>query len=382
MRAYGILSTVITAMALLPSGEITAQSNQPWLIGIVEPLSGPLATEGSRRDKVNKMWAEQINAQGGIAGRKVELVICNDEGRPEKSVACARDMLDKRVTMIFSNSPTASSRAIQPLVTQGPPLIIPSPNVMPTPDSYGFQISTTTETNNTAIARFLSENGIRKLGMVVATDATGEAEVNAARKVYQAHNIELKIARIDLRATDASTQLATVAGPDVPVVYVSYSGGGAATVVKSFKNLGLRQPMIVSYGNVSNAFVQLINDVLPPRLLAVGVLGLAPELLKDPNQQKKIKDFIEAYNKRYGEPVDQLSLNARAELDVAEAILRNVSNPYDFPAVKKFLETTPINGTRFKGFSPANHIGPGAADIMIVELKNGRWTKADPVRAK
>jgi hypothetical protein len=104
--------------------------------------------------------------------------------------------------------------------------------------------------------------------------------------------------------------------------------------------------------------------------------------LKDPNQQKKIKDFIEAYNKRYGEPVDQLSLNARAELDVAEAILRNVSNPYDFPAVKKFLETTPINGTRFKGFSPANHIGPGAADIMIVELKNGRWTKADPVRAK
>ena len=375
MRAYGILTTIIVAMAL-------AQSNQPWLIGIVEPLSGPLATEGSRRDKVNKMWAEQINAQGGIAGRKVELVICNDEGRPEKSVACARDMLDKRVTMIFSNSPTASSRAIQPLVTQGPPLIIPSPNVMPTPDSYGFQISTTTETNNTAIARFLSENGIRKLGMVVATDATGEAEVNAARKVYQAHNIELKIARIDLRATDASTQLATVAGPDVPVVYVSYSGGGAATVVKSFKNLGLRQPMIVSYGNVSNAFVQLINDVLPPRLLAVGVLGLAPELLKDPNQQKKIKDFIEAYNKRYGEPIDQLSLNARAELDVAEAILRNVSNPYDFPAVKTFLETTPINGTRFKGFSPANHIGPGPADIMIVELKNGRWTKADPVRAK
>ena len=382
MRAYRILLTVIAAMALLPAGEIAAQSNQPWLIGIVEPLSGPLATEGGRRDKVNKMWAEQINAQGGIAGRKLELLICNDEARPEKSVACARDMLDKRVTMILSNSPTASSRAIQPLVRQGPPLIIPSPNVLPTPDTYGFQISTTTETNNTAIARFLSESGIRKLGMVVATDATGEAELNAARKVYEAHNIELKVARIDLRATDASTQLATVAGPDVPVLYVSYSGGGAAVVVKSYKNLGLRQPMIVSYGNVSNAFVQLIKDVMQARLLAVGVLGLAPELLKDPNQQKKIKDFIEAYNKKYGEPIDQLSLNARAELDVVEAILRNVSNPYDFPAVKKFLETTPINGTRFKGFSAANHIGPGPADIMIVELKNGRWTKADPIRSK
>src|SRR5437867_8745998 len=109
MKAYGILTTIIVCTALMPAGEIRAQSNQSWLIGIVEPLSGPLATEGSRRDKVNKMWAEQINAQGGIAGRKVELMICNDEARPEKSVACARDMLDKKVTMILSNSPTASS---------------------------------------------------------------------------------------------------------------------------------------------------------------------------------------------------------------------------------------------------------------------------------
>lgn len=381
MKTYGIFAAIVAAMVLLPAGEVGAQSNKPWLIGIVEPLTGPVATEGIRRDKVNKMWAEEINAKGGIAGRRVELMICNDEGRPEKAVGCARDMLDKGVVMILSNSPTASSRAIQPLVRQGPPMIIPSPNVLPSADSYGFQISTTTEDNNTAIARFLAGNGVRKLGMVVATDASGEAEVNAARKVFQAYNVELNVARIDLRATDASTQLATVAGPDVPVVYVSYSGGGAATVVKSYKNLGLQKPMIVSYGNVSNAFVQLIKDVMPPRLLAVGVVGLAPELLKDPDQQKRVKEFMEAYRKRYGEPVDQLSLNARAELDVVETILRHAPNPYDFPAVKQFLETTPMEGTRFKGFSPSRHIGPGPADIMIVEWKNGRWTKADPVRS-
>lgn len=381
MKFHGVFAAVLIVISLLPVHEIAAQSNPPWRIGIVEPLSGPLATEGTRRDKVNKMWAEDINAQGGIQGRPVELVICNDEGRPEKSVACARDMLAKNVAMILSNSPTASSRAIQPLVRQGPPMIIPSPNVLPPPDSYGFQISTTTENNNTAIARFLSENGVRKLGMVVATDASGEAEVAAARKVYQAHNIELTVARIDPRATDASTQLATVAGPDVPVLYVSYSGGGAATVVKSYKTLGLRQPMIVSYGNVSNTFVQLIKDVMPSRLLAVGVLGLAPDLLKDPEQQKRVREFVAAYTKRYNEPADQLSLNARAELDVVEAILRNFPNPYDFPAVKRYLETTPINGTRFKGFSPSSHIGPGPDDIMIVEWKNGRWAKADPIRA-
>jgi len=285
----------------------------------------------------------------------VELIICNDEGRPEKSVGCARDMLDKRVTMIFSNSPTASSRAIQPLVPQGPPLIIPSPNSYATPDSYGFQISTTTETNNTAIARFLSENGIRKLGMVVATDATGEAEVNAARKVYPGsqHRTERSPASISVPRTHRRN-LPLLAGPDVPVVLFSYSGGGAATVVKSFKNLGLQQPMNCQLRKTLAMHLwQLINDVVRRASSCRRCFSAGARALEGSEPaRKRSRISSRPTNKRYGEPIDQLSLERLApELDVAEAILRNVSNPYDFPAVKKFLETTSINGTRFKGFS-------------------------------
>ena len=45
----------------------SAQSNV-WLIGEVAPLTGPGATVGTRLNKSTKMWAEQINAAGGIAG--------------------------------------------------------------------------------------------------------------------------------------------------------------------------------------------------------------------------------------------------------------------------------------------------------------------------
>jgi branched-chain amino acid transport system substrate-binding protein len=370
---------IFAALLLLASPVLLSQANKPWIIGIVEPLSGPLATEGTRRDKVNKMWVADINAKGGIAGRKVQLDICDDEGKPEKAVVCARGMIDKGVVMIFSNSPTASTRAIQPLVRQGPPLIIPSPNVMPSGDSYGFQVSSSAETNTEAIASYLDQSGVHKIGMVATTDASGEAEVKSAEKVFASHHIELKLARIDLRATDASTQLATVAGPDVRVVYVSYSGGGAITVVKSYRNLGLRQPLIVSYGNVSQAFVQLVKDIKPPRLLAVGVIGLVPELVKNADQRNRTKAFMDAYLKQYGEPVDQLNLNARAQIDVAEAILRNVANPYDFSKVKNFLESTSLEGTRTEHFSPTNHVGPGPGDVTVVELKDGRWIKAGPI---
>ena len=81
------------------------------------------------------MWADDVNAKGGINGRKIELVTCNDEARPEKAVACLRDMQEKGAVMIFGNSLTASLRAMQPLVKQGPLFLIASPNVVPPADS-------------------------------------------------------------------------------------------------------------------------------------------------------------------------------------------------------------------------------------------------------
>src|SRR5688500_17441538 len=124
---------------LLAAGAAGAHAQrQPLLLVEVAPLTGPARTVGPRLRYVAKIRAEEINAKGGINGRRIELMTCNDENRPEKAVACARDMIDKGAVMILGNSLTASLRSIQPLVRQGPILLIPSPNVVPPADSYGF----------------------------------------------------------------------------------------------------------------------------------------------------------------------------------------------------------------------------------------------------
>ncbi len=373
MRA--IAFTVATALAL----PAVAQQS-PLLIGEVAPLTGPAATVGTRLNNVSKMWVEEVNAKGGINGRKVELATCNDENRPEKAVACARDMIDKGAVMIFGNSLTASLRAIQPLVRQGPILMIPSPNVVPPADSYAFQVSPSDLHLTEAIANYMNANTLGKIGMVAATDASGEVGVASARKVFDARKYELKLARIDLRATDATTQLAQVAGNDVKLVYSSYTGGGAVTVVKSFKILGLPQPLMVSYGNMSEAFVSLIKDVRPARLLGTSVAALVPQELKDPGERQRAEGFLAAYAKRYQERPDMINLLGKAEVDVAEAALRNVKNPADFAAVKKYLESTPIPSIQNQRFSPTNHVGLDASDVIIVELKGDGWAKADPIK--
>ena len=338
MNAFKYSIALAAMVAALLPGQAAAQTSKPWLIGQVVSLTGPAASVGSALDKVAKMWVEEVNAAGGIKGHKVEMATCNEESKAEKAVACAREMIDNGAVIIIGNTLTASLHAMLPLVRRGPTLLIPSPNVVPAPDTFAFQVSPSDEYITESVANYMKASGLTKIGMVAATDASGEVGVASARKVFPAYGIELKLERIDLRATDATTQLASIAGDDIKLVYSSYSGAGAVTVVKSYKNLGLQQPLIVSYANISQAFAALVKDVKPPRLLGTAAMAIVPDALKDPGEKARSKAFMAAYAKRYSEPADMLNMLGKASMDVADAILRNVPDPGNAEAVKAYLE--------------------------------------------
>ena len=269
---------------------------------------------------------------------------------------------------------------MQPVLANGPVMIIASPDIVPSADSLAFQTSPSDDHITAAIAHFLKQNGINKLGMIAATDASGEVGVASARKVFAEQKIELQVARVDLRATDATTQIAAVAGPDIKVVYSSYSGAGAATVVKSFVNLDLKQPLIVSYANLSQAFIDVVKGFMPPRLLGTSVRALVPASLSDPVLRDRAVKFMEAYRKAYNEPADMINILGKCDADVAQAILENVANPSDGKAVKAFLEGTVIESLHRIKFSPQSHVGLGADDVIIAEFKGDEWISAAPVR--
>lgn len=355
-------------------------SDQEWLIVEVAPMSGPASTVGTRLNRSAKMWADSVNERGGIKGKKVRLVTCNDEGRPEKAVACTRDAVRDGAALVLGHSLTASLRAMQTILANGPVMIIASPNVVPAADTAVFQTSPSDEHITEAIAEFLKQNKVSSIGMVAATDASGEVGVSSAQKVFADHKIGLNVARVDLKATDATTQIATVAGPETKVVYSSYSGGGAATVVKSFSNLGLKQPLIVSYANLSQAFTDVIKGFLPARLMGTSVRALVPESISDPAVRARAEKFAAEYRAKYNEPADMINILGKFDVDVAEALLTNVDNPSDVTAAKKFLESTTIESLHRIRFSSTSHVGLGTKDIVIAEFKNNEWRLAEPVR--
>lgn len=97
---------------------------QYLVLGMSAPLSGPHAAQGSELARGLKLGFAAANAAGGVAGRRIELLLQDDGGRPERAVANTRAMLDSGVLALTGYSGAASIEAALPLAEEaGVPMI-------------------------------------------------------------------------------------------------------------------------------------------------------------------------------------------------------------------------------------------------------------------
>jgi branched-chain amino acid transport system substrate-binding protein len=377
-----VLVTLAVAALMAAAGIAVhpARAADPFLIGVISPLSGPVATVGVRQTAAIRWWAEDVNAKGGIKGRKVELAVCDDQGNPETAVTCARSHMQHGVALLLDTSVAGTIKAIIPLLANGPVMVVASPIINPDPASYVFQTSPLDLEITRGLLNYLQANHKDRLAMIASTDATGEVGVADAQAVFPPAGVKLSLSRIDLRANDASIQLANVLKDNPPLLYSAYSGGGAATVVKSFTNLGFTMPLVISNANLTDAFMALIKTDMPPRLLGLGLNSMVPEFVSDPGEKARIQYFKQSFEASRKESVDLLSHLGLMLADTANAVLANVPDPKNAAATKAYLEQARIKSVATIHFSPTSHVGLTAESVAVLEYKKDHWAKADPLK--
>jgi len=105
------------ATALMPAmpGLLRAQS-EPLRLGVLTPLTGAGGFDGPRMLKAMQSVAEEINGAGGLLGRKIELVVEDDQTNPEAAVRAARKLIDvNRVPVIMGTWASAVTTAVAPV---------------------------------------------------------------------------------------------------------------------------------------------------------------------------------------------------------------------------------------------------------------------------
>src|SRR5580692_12536655 len=116
MRRFTRRGLLQTTAAALAAPAIARAQGAPLRLGVLTPLTGAGSFDGPRMLKAMQAVANDINAVGGLLGRKIELVVEDDQTNPEAAVRAARKLIDvSKVPVIMGTWASAVTSAVAPV---------------------------------------------------------------------------------------------------------------------------------------------------------------------------------------------------------------------------------------------------------------------------
>ncbi len=116
------MKTILRLIAAFAAAAILgapAFAQQPIKIGMSMPQTGPLGGGGKAALLALNMWRDDVNAKGGLLGRKVELIVYDDQGNPALTPGIYSKLLDvDKVDLLFAPYATVPTAPLMPMVKQ------------------------------------------------------------------------------------------------------------------------------------------------------------------------------------------------------------------------------------------------------------------------
>lgn len=233
-------------------------SDKEIVIGLHAPLSGPLVSFG--RDSLNaaKMWYEEVNAKGGIHGRKFKIVVEDDKCTPQDAVAVMKKMITiDKVFLINGGSCSQAFVTQQEVATREKiPLIALNASadvaVFP-PTRYVFAGSpgTATSIGPGMVDFVVKQFNAKRIAILVDDNESGVIAIRAATISAKRLGVEIVVAeKVPMRMTDLTAPVLKVreAKADA-VIMVLYPQSATLAMQKRFE-YGLKQPWAATTNGV------------------------------------------------------------------------------------------------------------------------------------
>jgi branched-chain amino acid transport system substrate-binding protein len=169
-RRLVLQGTTVVIGASMFSGSLRAQANPIRLAALV-PLTGAGGPYGAPMSKVAKGVVDEVNAAGGVMGRKIELAIEDDQTSPEAGVRAARTLIDvDKVAAIMGTWASAVTTAVAPLCWESGTFLTTVSGADPITQlphkGYLIRTQPNTTLQGRKFGEFALENGVKRLFFV------------------------------------------------------------------------------------------------------------------------------------------------------------------------------------------------------------------------
>ena len=378
---HTLLSTALVMTGLHFSASAMAQ--EPIRIGSVLSTTGPAAFLGDPEEKTLKLYVDRINADGGVLGRKLELVIYDDGSDANKSNSFAkRVVLQDKVDIIVGGSTTGTTMSMLPQVegSKTPFFSMGAASVIVEPvRPYTFKLPHSDRLAAQKVLQDMKKRGITKFALLSDTGGFGKGGHTETLKAAQAMGMTISVDQnYGEKDTDITPQLTKVKSSDAQAIFVFGTGQAPAIVAKNYQQLGLKVPLYMSHGQASMEFVKLSGDAAEGIRMPSPAL-LVAEQLADGDPQKKIGvDYKNTYEKQYKTDVSTFGGYAYDGLMMSIAAFKQVGST-DKKKVRDAIEGMKnfpgVNGVY--NMSATDHNGLDDKSFVMTEIRKGQFKKID-----
>lgn len=373
----------LAGFALAAGFSLAPAMAQDIKIGAVLSVTGPASFLGDPEEKTLKMYVEEINAKGGIKGRKLQLITYDDGGDANKARTFATRLVEEdKVVAMVGGSTTGTTMAMGPVFedAQIPFISLAGAVVIIEPlKKFVFKTPHTDRMACEKIFEDMKKRGLTKIGMISGTDGFGKSMRDECVKVNARFGVEILAEEsYGPRDTDMTPQLTNLkAKAGIQAVVNPGFGQGPAIVTRNFRQLGMTMPLYQSHGVASKQFIELAGDAANGVRLPAAALLVADKLPASDPQKPVAQAYAKKFQDATKQPVSTFGGHAYDGLMIlAGAIERAGSDPKkirdEIEKTKGFMGTAGIFT-----MSPTDHMGLDLTAFKMLEIKAGDWAIAE-----
>jgi branched-chain amino acid transport system substrate-binding protein len=367
------------------AGAAEQPSGEPIRVGANIEQSGGASVQGQAYANALQMGVDQINAEGGIMNRPVELTIVDNATDEQETITATRRLAEEGVVAMIGpgTSPTTLAAMEVVLETGIPTFSMGSSEAIVTPVEERpnvFKTPAGSAANVTKALEDMESRDVSDVGIVAVNNPYGDSGIaawEAAQQQEQSFEI-VGIERFEDADTDMTAQLSNLAGADADAIVVVAIPPGAPTVRRNaVENLGLDLPMYFDAGAGAELFIELAGDAAEGALVTHPPTLVWDEIGQDDPQYDALQAFGSTYTEQFG-AMSGFASYAWDALQILKLAVEDAGTT-ESAAVIDAIEGLGeyVGATGIYQLSPEDHQGTDAEDLRLLTIEDGDWSLAE-----
>ena len=330
VRLFGIL-------AALAMGCATVRAQDEIPVGEFASLTGGNASFGQSSHKGTQLAIDEINAAGGVLGKKIKLITEDDQSLPGQPSTIMRKFISNdKVVAVLGEVASSKSLEAAPICQESHiPMISPAstnPKVTEVGD-YIFRVCFIDPFQGTVMAKFALSKGWKKVALL--TDTKEDYSVGLAdsfKESFAKNGGEIgKEQSYSTDDKDFKAQLTSIQAADPQAIFVPGYYGEVALIARQARDLGITVPLLGGDGWVGESLLKVGGDALEGCYFS--------NHYSEDDTSPVVQEFVKKYKAKYGSVPDAMAaLGYDSAMILADAMKR--AGTTDGPKLRDAIAAT------------------------------------------